>query len=279
MKNILDKLKSHNGVSLLEVLIALAITGVITLAIFRTYITQHKNYMAQEDVTEIQQNARVVIDELSRHIRMAGNNLPHGLEAIKSSNTNPDTITITYCQNDCKTHLSTPMPLPSAELKCGSDISCFNDNQWVYIFDPDSGSASGEWFLISHIQAAAFHIQHNTMSLSKCYDANAVLLSMNQIKFFVDNTTDPDHPNLMMQLPGQSPQIYADNINDMQFQFTLKNGMVVDQPLLAEDIREVLIAITGRSRIQDYEASIDVEDPNSGFRLRTYTSSVNIRNL
>ena len=279
MNKILCKLKSYNGVSLLEILITLAITGVITLAVFRAYITQHKNYIAQDDITEIQQNARVVIDELSRHIRMAGNNLPQGLEAIKASNTNPDTITITYRQGNCDTYLSAAMPLPSAELKCGSDISCFSDNQWVYIFDPDSGSASGEWFLISHVQSAAFHIQHNTMPLSKCYDEDAVMLAMNQIKFFVDNTTDPDHPNLMMQLPGQSPQIYADNITDMQFQYKLKNGTVVDQPVLAGDIREVLIAITGRSRHQDYEVAVDNDNPERGFRFRTYTSSINVRNL
>ena len=279
MKIFFDKLKSKTGVSLLEVLIALAITGVVTLAVFRAYITQHKNYMAQDDITEIQQNARVVIDELSRHVRMAGNNMPQGIEPIRASNTNPDTILLTYRTDDCETFLADPMPLPSAELKCGSDISCFNNDQWVYIFDPDSGSATGEWFVITNVQAAAFHIQHNTMSLSKCYDADAVLLAMSQIKFFVDNTTDPDHPALMMQLPGQNPQIFADNITDLQFRYTLKNGSVVDQPVLAEDIREVLIAVTGRSRHQDYEVAIDTDDPNSGFRLRTYTSSVNVRNL
>ncbi|MFZ5979355.1 MAG: hypothetical protein ACOYVF_01880 [Candidatus Zixiibacteriota bacterium] len=279
MKIIFEKLRSNIGVSLLEVLVALAITGVITLAVFRAYVTQHKNYMAQDDISEIQQNARVVIDELSRHIRMAGNNMPQGLEPIVASDTDPDTITLTYRTDDCETFLSDPMPLPSAELKCGSDISCFHNDQWVYIFEPDSGAATGEWFQITNVQAAALHIQHNTMSLSKCYGADAVLLAMTQIKFFVDNTTDPAHPALMMQLPGQTPQIFADNITDLQFRYALKNGATVDEPVMAEDISEVLVAVTGRSRHQDYEVSVDVEDPNSGFRLRTYTSSVNVRNL
>ena len=277
MIKILTKIGQQRGVSLLEVLIALAVTGIITLAVFKAYITQHKNYMTQDDITEIQQNARVVIDELSRHIRMAGNKLPHGLQAITPSNTNPDTITLTYRTNNCDSYLSEAMPLPSSELKCGADISCFHDDQWAYIFEPDSGG--GEWFLITHVQAAALHIQHNTMSLSKCYGEDAIILSMNQIKFFVDNTTDPDHPTMMMQLPGQAPQIFADNIIDLQFQYKLDNGTVVDEPVLIDDIREVLISVTGRSRHQDYEAPTVEDDPNSGFRLRTYSSSVNLRNI
>jgi len=277
MKKIFAKIIQQRGFSLLEVLIALAVTGIITLAVFRAYVTQHKNYMTQDDITEIQQNARVVIDELSRNIRMAGNKLPQGLQAITPANTNPDTITLTYRTSNCDTYLASPMPLPSAELKCALDISCFNNNQWVYIFEPDSGG--GEWFQITIVQAAALHIQHNTMSLSKCYGADAILLSMNQIKFFVDNTTDPDHPTLMMQQPGQTPQIFADNIIDLQFQYKLDNGTIVDEPVLIDDVREVLISVTGRSRHQDYEAPTVADDPNSGFRLRTYSSSVNLRNI
>ncbi|MDD3732164.1 MAG: prepilin-type N-terminal cleavage/methylation domain-containing protein [candidate division Zixibacteria bacterium] len=277
MKVILRKIRQSDGFSLLEVLIALTVTSIITLAVFRAYVTQHKNYMTQDDITEIQQNARVVIDELTRHIRMAGNQLPQGLQGITPANTNPDTITLTYRTNNCDSYLSSAMPLPSAELKCGADVSCFHDDQWVYIFEPDSGG--GEWFLITHVQTGSKHIQHNTMPLSKCYGADAILLSMNQIKFFVDHTTDPQHPTLMMQLPGQTPQIFADNITDLQFQYKLKNGTIVDQPVLINDVTEVLISVTGRSRNPDYEATIVAEDPNSGYRLRTYTSTVNLRNI
>ena len=42
---ILSRLHKQGGTSLLEMLVALAITGVVTLAIFRTYIIQHKQYV------------------------------------------------------------------------------------------------------------------------------------------------------------------------------------------------------------------------------------------
>ena len=197
--------------------------------------------------------------------------LPVGLDPIKAANTNPDTLTITYRIDNCDTYLSDPMPLPSAELKCATDISCFQDGQWIYIFHPDSGG--GEWFVITEVQAAARHIQHNTMSLSKKYDADAILLSMQQIKFYIDNTTDPEHPSLMVSVPGEPPHVFAENISDLQFKYRLKNGVVVDVPILTEDVREVLISVTGESRYPDSESA------DNERRERTYTSSVNLRNL
>ena len=264
------KFRSQRGTSFLELMIALVITGVVTTAILKAYITQHKHYLVQEDVTDIQQNARAGISELSRHIRMAGNDIPLGLEPIITANTNPDTITLTYRTNDCDTYLAAPMPQPSAELKCGTDISCFYDGQWVYIFEPDSGI--GEWFEITHVQAAAFHIQHNTMVLSRKYGADALLLAMTQVKFFID-TSDADHPNMMLQIAGQTPQVYASNISDMQFQYRMKNGTVVDETVIAGDIREVLISITGRSR------EPDPDEESNPYRQRTFATSVNVRNL
>jgi len=255
-------------------MIALLILGVVTTAIFKLYITQHKNYLTQDDITTIQQNVRASIDELSRHIRMAGYDLPLGLPSIAAANTDPDTITITYLSDGCDTYLSAPMPQPSSELKCGTDISCFYDGQWVYIYDPDL--ASGEWFEITHVQAAAYHLQHNTMVLSRKYDANALVLAISQIKFFVDNTTDPNHPNLMIHIMGQTPQVFAEDIIDLQFQYCMKNGAVVDVPTVIDNIREVSISISGRSHKPDVELAEELENQ---YRQRTFSTSVYLRNI
>ena len=266
------------GISLLEVLLALVVTGIITTALFKTYIVQHENYMTQDDITTIQQSARAAIDELSKHIRMAGNDVPAGIQAIVGLNTDPDTILLNYRTDNCDATLSAAMPTTSAELKTAGDISCFQDGQWVYIYDPATGASSGEWFVITHVQVAANHVQHNTMPLSKKYPKDAVLLAMSQVKFFIDNTTDPNHPCLMIQIPGMpTPQVYAENITDLQFQYRMKNGAILDTPVLADNIREVMISITGRSdKPINWKRQDGDEDQ---FRWRTYTSSVNVRNL
>lgn len=268
----MNKFKNVKGFTLLELLIAIVLTSIVSYAVMKVYIDQHKTYMVQDDITNVQQNVRASIDELSKNIRMAGYDLPVGLQAIYAYNTDPDTILIVYHDNGCDTYLSAPMPQPSAELKCGTDISCFYDGQWVFIYDADS--AKGEWFEITEVQSAAFHLQHNTMALSRKYNTNALVLAMTTVKYYIDNTTDPDHPALMRQYYGDDPQIFAENISDLQFRYEMKNGLVEDEPVLSENIREVFIDITGRSNSPDVD-----EDGVKFYRNRIFATSVYLRNI
>ncbi len=267
MKNLLN----NKGASLIELMIGLFLAGLVTAAVFEIYINQHKNWYIQEDVTEIQQNARAAIDELTRNIRMAGYELPIGLPAIEASNTNPDTIVINYVDGGCQAVITDPMPTPAKELKClGQDLSCFYDGEWAYIFQPDSGG--GEFFEITQVQTAAFHLQHNTVVLSKCYPPDAIVLALQRMKYYIDYS-DSLHPNLMIVLPGRAPEVYAENITDLQFKYRMKNGVVVDVPPIIEDVRSVEITLVGRSD------KPDPDFPNNPYRNRTYTSTVNLRNL
>ncbi len=271
MARFLRRVRGERGISLVEMLIAFALTGVVTAAVLKAYVTQHKNYMIQDDITHSQQNVRASIDELARQCRMAGYAIPLGLPSIEAANTNPDTITIVYHDDGCNTYLDAAMPQPSAELKCATDIACFYAGQWVFIFEPDSGG--GEFFEITHVQNSSRHLQHNTMSLSKKYSKDAIILSLMKIKFYVDQT-DPDHPNLMISLPGKNPQVYAENISDVQFSYRLEDGNVVDEPIAVEDVREILISVTGRSATPDPDRPDDEQ-----YRTRTSTTSVALRNL
>ena len=262
--------KSIGGFSLLEVLIALTLTAIVTSAILRAYLVQHTQYIAQDDATAVQQNARAALDEIARHVRMAGNNLPLGLQSLQVANSNPDTITIVYRVDDCDTYLADTMTSSSSVLECATAVDCFSDGQWAYIFEPDSGG--GEWFQISAVDVGAKQLEHNGGPLSKAYHADAIVLTMEQIRFFVDNTTDAAHPQLMMQLPGQAAQPFADNISGFQLRYRMKNGMMVDLPPLIEDVREVEITVTGRSENPDPNST------NDRYRFRTYSSSINLRN-
>jgi type II secretory pathway pseudopilin PulG len=267
----MKKLLGQTGVTILEVLITLGIAGIILTAVFKAYLTQHENYMTQDTVTNIQQNARVVIDELSRHIRMAGNNLPQGIPALVAANTDPDTITLSYRINNCETSLSESMLGGTSVIKCSDDVSCFHDDQWAYIFEPDSGG--GELFHISTVDSSSRYLYHSTTPLSKAYTINAIVVVIQQLKYFVDNVTDPDNPKLMLEILGRTPQVFAEDINDFQLRYTLKNGHVVDQPVLPEDIREVNLSIIGQT-LDPSSTDSDIK-----YRTRVYSSSVNIRNL
>lgn len=67
--------KSYNnyrGFTLVELMITVAISGIITAAIYSAYIAQQRTYLAQEQVAEMQQNIRAAIGMMEREIRMAG---------------------------------------------------------------------------------------------------------------------------------------------------------------------------------------------------------------
>ncbi len=259
---------NEKGFTLLEVMIALAIMGVVTAAVMQAYVTQHENYMVQEDISDIQQNARASVDELVRNVRMAGYGIPPTLSAVTPSNTNPDTITITYTSSSCESFLRSDMSTSTEALPCSLSVACFNDLEWCYIYDPDSGG--GDWFQVSNVDAANRQLDHVSTPLSAAYRAGSVVKPINQIKYFVD-TTDPDHPNLMMERRGSTPQVYAEDISDLQFRYRMKNGSIIDEPLLTDNIREVLITVRGRSH------DLDVRTDNR--RQREFVTSVSLRNL
>jgi len=65
-------LGNTKGYSLVEILVTLAIAGIITGAIYQTFLSQQKSYMAQDQIAETQQNLRAALDIMVREIRMAG---------------------------------------------------------------------------------------------------------------------------------------------------------------------------------------------------------------
>lgn len=272
MSMLVAKLQKQNGTSFLEVIIALVLMGIITTAIFQVYVAQHKNYLVQEDVTEIQQSARASVDVIATSVRMAGYQIPENILPIVPENTNPDTITVVYLIGDCLATLSEDMSGPSAELHLGtSDISCFQDGQRAYIYELQANY--GEWFDITSVDTDQNRFRHQTMELSRNYNTGSNIYSLNEVKFYIDNTTDPDHPCLMLQLNGESPQVFAENISDLQFQYKMKNGMISDEPIMVNDVREVSISLTGHSNHPDYDQSTDT------LRTRTFTTKVSVRNL
>jgi type IV pilus assembly protein PilW len=68
----MSKLSKLNGFTLVELLVAMAISGIVAGAIFTAFQSQQKSYLIQDQVTEMQQNLRAGMDIMVRDIRMAG---------------------------------------------------------------------------------------------------------------------------------------------------------------------------------------------------------------
>jgi prepilin-type N-terminal cleavage/methylation domain-containing protein len=266
-----SRCKGPGGFTLLEMLVALTITGFVVSAAYGIYVAQHRNWIVQEQITDMQQNARAAMHELETRIRMAGYGLPAGLQPIYAWNTDPDTIAVlSKNESACEAPIEHSMPQPGSELRCdGHDISCFEKNTWAYIYDPFADT--GEFFYITHVQVSASHIQHNNSPLSRRYPQASVVTMVDSYKFYVD-TTDSNHPNLMLVREGNQGYVYAEDIEDLQLRYGLANGVFVDVPPAASVVREVLVTITARTERRDPQFQ-------GRYRRRTLTSEVKVRNL
>jgi len=63
---------SSKGFTLIELMVALAITSILLAGIYTTYITQLKSHLTQQLIVEMQQNLRGAMLIIERDIRMAG---------------------------------------------------------------------------------------------------------------------------------------------------------------------------------------------------------------
>ena len=62
----------ESGFTFVELLIAVAVSGIVLGAISMAFISQRKTYAVQEQLTEMMQTARAAMDMISREARMAG---------------------------------------------------------------------------------------------------------------------------------------------------------------------------------------------------------------
>jgi len=63
---------NQNGITLIELLVAFVICGLVVAGIYRVFVAQTRAYTVQEQVVEVQQNIRTAMEILLRDVRMAG---------------------------------------------------------------------------------------------------------------------------------------------------------------------------------------------------------------
>jgi prepilin-type N-terminal cleavage/methylation domain-containing protein len=263
--------KNRRGVTVLELLISVAIGAVVTTAAMSLYITEHNQMLSQSSVSDMQSSMRAATQELASKIRLAGYKVPDQSLAIKASNTNPDTIMIGFDAGmTCgPVTLSAAMPQPSAELKVAGDISCIEDGDVLFIYDPTT--RFGENFVCTNVQQSAMHIQHNTTTLHESYPAGSIISMQHFVKYYIDNTNTA-HPNLMIQTDLGTPAVYAENITNLNISYVLSSGTTVDVPSMISMVREVVIRVDARSDQTE-------KDLQNRYLTRTLVTRVKVRNL
>jgi len=145
------------GVTLIELLVALVIGGIIIAGIYRVLIAQSKAYVVQDQIVETQQNIRIAMEILLRDLRMTGfngDNTP--LTPYITPGTN--NITIFYQQNGAVRQVSylvdgnsrlmrSQVPPDSPPSEAGGDpiLTDVNALNFTYGIDTDEDGIVNNW--------------------------------------------------------------------------------------------------------------------------------------
>jgi type IV pilus assembly protein PilW len=171
------KPKSVNGFTLVELMVSMGIGMVILAAVTTTFMSQTRIYNAQEQINEMQQNARGALDIIAREVKMAGYN-PHEVSFLG----------VTYSM----TQLMIQADLDSTP---GIDVSTTPTERITYAYDAANnritravGSGSAQ-ILAEHISAFTFGYLDSTGT------ATTVSANIRQVSISITAITAKPDPN------------------------------------------------------------------------------------
>jgi type IV pilus assembly protein PilW len=247
----LHRLHPEAGSTLIEIMAALVILAIAMTAVFATFTTQQQSFTSQSRVAEMQQNLRLAVDYMSRDLRMAGYGMPDnvtipsaanqaGITTIRSlfaadNTTGPDQIYVLYLYdmdanqppavNTVAMPSAGPVTVDNAAgfLAAGGELVLVTDRVSADLYQTTSATATVLNFGGDY--AGAWH--------TKIYGTNSQVAKARFVRYFIDSTTDPAHPRLMVDrnITTQSPQPVADDIEDLQLAYGLDADGDISTPL------------------------------------------------
>lgn len=292
---------SLRGFALPEILVSVTLLLFVSLFAFQIFRIDHKVLVEQEEVVDMQQNARVAHDQLLRDMRLAGAGVPKGgvdsdvgyLYPVIPGNGGgqlPDTLKVLASFDDVNTQLSHSMPNESAELKV-IDASGFDVGAIALITGPtDEEIWAGEVFQITHISTEGQNMLQHRQSppwnedqkLGYTYLAESRVSMMTYRKYYIDNSV-ASHPTLMVSDNEATPEALADNIENLQVVYDLVTGeRDVADPENPASIRKATVTIVARTATPDPQWNGGIHSITGAadhYRRFTLRSDVQLRNL
>lgn len=281
------------GSSLVELLISMAITGIVTTGLYTFFTTTSRTYSDQAVTARMLQNAATAMARIAQDIRRAGTfwSEPCALEPLVSAtNATRGRIEIRQLLDDpaVRTEITPPPPVgqsqSSAVLQVVSTTG-FQPQDSAFITDGIQCTR----FTVTRVLGGAIPVlEHNpTRDLNSpggfgyLYPAATSLVyrvaTDRRIAYAID-ASDPKAPWLTRDA-GTGPVRLLPDIESLQFSYVMNDGSNVTDPSTittaaqAANIRLVSVSVTSKA---------DHRSPTSGgdgYRRQTLASHVDLRNL
>ncbi len=274
-----QKWLTDQGFTLVELMVAMAISLVVMGAIFLTFKSQQDSYIIQDQITATQQNLRAAMYMLTRDIQMAGyytnfdtatytmdwddldgtneiirpliyarNNVADGGgDNIKD---NTDVIVIVKASSEGRRlgagedATAGIITLTSRDLDWDGDDDLNNTGKKYGILARENLSAA-EFF---EVDSAAGTITPPS-GLTQNYDVDDWIFRADVIIYRVDeNATNPSLRRRNFGQDNGNYQVVAENIDNLQFQYLLSDGTWTNNPAGQEpNVRAVEISLLART--------------------------------
>ncbi len=266
----------QSGLTLVELLIGAVIAALVATAVLGFFIKQSSQYAAQGEISNLQQNVRASLEEIVSNLRYAGAAMPPGLQPIIARNADPDTIYVGYNETGCFVEVGQNTSGSSASpirMTKSSDLSCFSVGQRICFYHKATRQA--EWFNVTGLDTNGLtwnEISHSSNNLSADPQAGDTVLALKVVKYWIDRS-NAQHPILKRKVDTGADEIFAEDVEDLQFTYVLSTGAGTSAPAATDFVRSVVVTVAGKTQKKD----LDYKD-NSGYRQRSLSTVVHLRN-
>jgi len=236
----------HKGMTLIELLFAIGIMGMVSTAIYQLLIVHHANYRFQQSVMDRQQNGRIALSTLAREVRWIGYGLldtaPSGLSDQHSCHpwlsTRPFEVVngraIRFLSNLHGIHTVLPRDaLPGdTEIFIPDDRSIqenglaisrgreFERNDTIYIYNLSATGGQNETPIAQYRECHRLASRGASGrirlalgdSIRRHFPAGSPVYVVNELHYFLDS----DRERLMRRLDGGT-EVLAEGVEDVSF--------------------------------------------------------------
>jgi type IV pilus assembly protein PilW len=226
-------MKNNQGFTLIEMMISVAIFGIVMAGIYQTYDSQQKTYIVQEQVIDMQQNHRTAIYFLGQDLRMAGYDPSGKADVATSSGSYQDPPGFTIID-------PSDTPAEINEFQITMDLNGDRD------IDSSEGEPDPNEIIRYALTNDAGTCDADGDGISDSIDANWVN-SGAECNLGRENIT---LNGSVTSSNGLQP--VANNIDAVEFLYILEDGSVTKSVGVAEleDIRGVIVSILARTKNQ-----------------------------